>query len=189
MDKVPTVADLRARRIELTIATLRETLLGDDLDHYRVVVETLSDEFDVMEVALAAVKVAHEATGADDDQEIPEVQPRPDRGPRPDRPDRFGQTDRGERVFRGDRPRAGAGAGMTRLFIGAGRQAGVRPKDLVGAIANETSLSGRDIGAIEIADKFSLVEVPDAAVDEVIRAIKATTIKGKKTSIRRERER
>ena len=64
VEKVPTVADLRARRLELTRAALRESLLGDDLDRFRVVVETLTDEFDVMEVALAAVKLAHEAGGS-----------------------------------------------------------------------------------------------------------------------------
>ncbi|NJN97933.1 MAG: hypothetical protein HC875_29590, partial [Anaerolineales bacterium] len=45
--------------------------------------------------------------------------------------------------------------------------AGVRPQDLVGAIANETSVPGRDIGAIEIQDRFSLVEVPAGAADDV----------------------
>jgi ATP-dependent RNA helicase DeaD len=63
----------------------------------------------------------------------------------------------------------------------------VRPRDLVGAIANETSLSGRDIGAIEIADRFSLVEVPAAAANEVIAALKASSVKGKKVNVRRDR--
>ena len=56
VEKVPTVADLRARRLDLTRAALRETLLEDEpgLDRVRVVVETLTDEFDLMEVALAA---------------------------------------------------------------------------------------------------------------------------------------
>ena len=54
----------------------------------------------------------------------------------------------------------GIGAGATRLFVGAGRAAGIRPGDLVGAIANEAGLSGGDIGAIQIADGFSLVDVP-----------------------------
>ena len=63
VEKVPTVADLRARRLDLTRAALRESLLTDDgdLDRFRVVVETLTDEFDLVEVALAAVKLAHEA--------------------------------------------------------------------------------------------------------------------------------
>jgi ATP-dependent RNA helicase DeaD len=72
------------------------------------------------------------------------------------------------------------------VYVGGGRKAGIRPQDLVGAIANETSLSGRDIGAIELVDRFALVEVPDAAVDEVIKALRNTTIKGKKQTIRRE---
>jgi ATP-dependent RNA helicase DeaD len=76
---------------------------------------------------------------------------------------------------------------MTRLFVGVGRTGGVRPQDLVGAIAGESSLSGRDIGSIEITERFSLVEVPDAAAEEVIRALKGTTIKGKKPTVRRER--
>ena len=76
---------------------------------------------------------------------------------------------------------------MTRLYVGAGRAAGVRPQDLVGAIANESSLSGRDIGAIEIADRFSLVEVPEAAAEEVIAALRGSTIKGKRATVRRER--
>ena len=85
VQQVPTVADLRARRLDLTRAALRESLLGNDLDSFRVVVETLTDEFDLMEVALAAVKLAHEAGGAvDDDEEIPQVGFRQDKdGGRP----------------------------------------------------------------------------------------------------------
>jgi ATP-dependent RNA helicase DeaD len=77
---------------------------------------------------------------------------------------------------------------MSRLWIGAGRSAGIRPQDIVGAIAGETRLSGRDIGAIEIADRFTLVEVPESAADEVVAALKASTIKGKKATVRRAHE-
>ncbi len=65
----------------------------------------------------------------------------------------------------------------------------MRPQDLVGAIAGESALNGRDIGAIEIADRFSLVEVPEAAADTVIAALRGTTIKGKRPTIRRDRGR
>ena len=192
IEKVPTVADLRTRRMEMTRATLRESIIEGDLDRFRVVVETLADEFDVMEVALAAVKLAHESAGtAADEDEIPDVTPtgKPkdrDRGsgsgsgpagrPRPER-------------SQGNGPRDAklAAQGMTRLYVGAGRSTGIRPKDLVGAIAGESHLSGRDIGAIEIADRFSLVEVPEAAADAVIAAMGRTTLKGKKVTIRRER--
>ncbi|MGA5323858.1 DEAD/DEAH box helicase [Streptomyces seoulensis] len=183
LEKVPSVADLRARRLELTRAALHESLLEDeDLERFRVVVETLGDEFDVMDVALAAVKLAHESGGAAfDEEEIPELAPRDrDRGDR----GRGGDRDRGQR----GRPRGRTSPGMTRLFVGAGRSAGVRPQDLVGAIAGETRLSGRDIGAIEIADRFSLVEVPEEAADDVVRAMRGANVKGRRAQVRRERD-
>jgi ATP-dependent RNA helicase DeaD len=178
VEKVPTVADLRARRLELTRAALQESVLSDDLERFRVVVESLTDEFDLMEVALAAVKLAHESSPEADEEDIPEVATPTRRGRGTDvRPD--GRPD-------GRRGRAQS-AGMTRVYVGLGRSAGVRPQDLVGAITGETRLSGRDVGAIEIADRFSLVEVPEAAADEVIAALRGTTIKGKRPTARRER--
>jgi ATP-dependent RNA helicase DeaD len=180
VEKVPTVADLRARRLDLTRAALRESLLEDDLDRFRVVVETLTDEFDPMEVALAAVKLAHEAGGAvHDDEEIPQVTFRPDSGRRPDA--------RGGARGDGPRARRPADGPAARLFVGAGREAGIRPGDLVGAITGETGLTGRDIGAIEIHQRFALVEVPEGAADEVVRALKATMIKGRKATVRRDK--
>ena len=56
----------------------------------------------------------------------------------------------------------------------------------MGAITGESSLSGRQIGGIEITDRFSLVEVPAAAADEVITALRATMIKGRKATVRRD---
>jgi len=199
VERVPTVADLRARRLDLTRAALRESLLTDELDRFRVVVETLTDEFDLMEVALAAVKLAHEASGgSDDDEEIPEVTFRADRGERASgrRPDGQsagrGGRDGGRGESRGDgrgESRGGRSSGgrVARLFVGAGREAGIRPGDLVGAITGETGLSGRDVGSIEIHQRFALVEVPESAADEVVQALRATMIKGRKAPVRRDR--
>ena len=179
VEKVPTTADLRSRRLELTRAALEEAILEDDFENFRVVVETLTDKYDVMEVALAAVKLAHEASGVvPNDDEIPQITPAPDRESR-------GPKGAGSRP---PRPPRSAGAGMTRLFVGAGRSAGIRPQDRVGAIAGETRLSGRDIGAIESADRFTLVEVPESAADDVVTARRASTIKGKKATVRRAHE-
>ena len=96
--RVPTVADLRARRLERTRAAVRERILAGDLDDVRVVVESLAGEFDVMDVAAAAVKMAHAATGSEggDEEEIPEP-PRPTFRPTgPKRPFRPG----GRKPFR-----------------------------------------------------------------------------------------
>ena len=76
---------------------------------------------------------------------------------------------------------------MSRLFVSAGRRAGVRPGDLVGAITGEVGIESRSIGAIEINDGFSLVEVPEALADDVIDALRATKLRGLKVTVRRER--
>ncbi len=83
--------------------------------------------------------------------------------------------------------RGGFGSGVTRLFVGLGRSGGVRPADLVGAITHEAGLSGQDVGAIQIADGFSLVEVPEAAAEHVISSLRGKTLRNQPFTIRRER--
>jgi ATP-dependent RNA helicase DeaD len=196
IEKLPTVADLHARRLSMTRAALEEALAeegdGERLDRFRVVVEALADEHDVVEIALAAVKLAHDALGGEDDeQEIPDVTPKPqrERGP-------GGQGGKWERGRGGPGGGPGGPGGArgrgpsgptTRLYVALGRRAGIRPQDLVGAITGESDLTGRQIGAIEIQDRFSLVEVPVDAADRVVIALRGSTIKGKKANVRRER--
>ncbi|GAC1421969.1 MAG: DEAD/DEAH box helicase [Candidatus Velthaea sp.] len=174
MEIVPTVHDLRARRLELVRSSLEEALNGDGLEKYRGIVESLAADHDVLDVAAAAVKLADEADGsAKDEEDIPTVAliaPREPRTFAPSGP---------------PRPRA---TGVTRIFVGAGRQAGIQARDLVGAIANEAGVGSRDIGAINISDRFSLVEVPEQEADKVVRALRATTIRGKKPLVRRDRD-
>ena len=204
IESVPTVHDLRARRLELTRASLEEALVAGELDSYRVVVESLAEEYDVMDIAAAAVKLADTAerrrrvVGRGDSQRRDSA-PRRTSGPRVARPRREEQAGT-SRHARDDRPRArretaaqqgrraprATRATSRDVYIALGRKAGVRPGDLVGAIANEAGIDSRDIGAIEIADRFSLVEVPETATEEVIRALRATTIRGKRVMARRD---
>jgi|688.fasta_scaffold79735_2 ATP-dependent RNA helicase DeaD len=192
IEKVPTISDLRNRRMELTLGTLRETLLDDDLDRYRTIVESLTDEFDLFDVALAAVKLTHETTtGTEDEVEIPDVEIRRSKdrkSDRHDRDDRRGGHEKDGRDKKGKKSKdRSIGVDSTRLYFPIGRSSRIRPGDLVGAITGETGLAGKQIGSIEIAEKFSLVEVPEKSADDIIRAMKKTTIKGRKVVPRRER--
>ena len=177
---VPTVADLRAKRLDITRASIRERLLAGDLDRTRVVVESLATEFDIVDIAAAAVQIAHAAVAGDgDDREIPAVTTT-HHDPSATRPLK---SARGRLV-----PRDESNAGnMARLFVGAGRRAGIRPGDLVGAITGEAGIQSRAIGAIEIGDGFSLVDVPEEMVDDIIAALRATKIRGLKPTVKRDR--
>jgi ATP-dependent RNA helicase DeaD len=213
---VPTVADVRARRLDVTRASVRERLLAGDLDDVRVVVESLAEEFDVIEIAAAAVKLAHVAvsgeSGESEERDLPAAA-LPREGPRAARDERGHRDQRGPGRRTPRTPRAPQAAPdprsprvpraprdshsprdpraprtMARIFIGAGRNAGVRPADLVGAIANEAGISSRELGAIEIADRFSLVEVPEELAQNVIASMRKASVRGHKVQVRLDRE-
>jgi ATP-dependent RNA helicase DeaD len=193
---VPTIADLRARRLDLTRASLRERLVAGDFDDVRVVVESLAEEFDVVDIASAAVKIAHAASAGDgEERDLPPAAPYVEqrKGFQSSRVPGFRGSkvpaERGRAPHDARKPVRGRGAshGTTRLYIGAGRRAGVRPADLVGAIANEAGVPARALGAIEIADAFSLVEVPEEMADGIIAAMRRVMIRGNKAEVRRDR--
>jgi len=72
---------------------------------------------------------------------------------------------------------------MERLFIRAGRRDGVSAKDFVGAIANEANIPGRQIGAIDIYDKFSFVEVPKSEARRVQQALQRSGVRGRPVTV------
>jgi ATP-dependent RNA helicase DeaD len=185
IERVPTVADLRARQIEQTVSAVREALASDDLDDYNDVLNALAGDHNMRTIALAAVKLAHEAGGATvDEAEIPDFSHKVDRGPRPDRPDRGDRP--GQKGPRTSSPNhRGGTVGTGFIYVGLGRKGGIRPGDLVGLIANESNLSGREIGPIKITEQFSIVGVPEARVDDVIASLRGTLLKGKRPNARR----
>jgi ATP-dependent RNA helicase DeaD len=190
--RIPSIADVKARRVATLIAALREALVEDAFDGYRVAVQSLAEEHDALDIAAAALKIAAQATHGEGDDpgaqtgepSFARVESKPDRGhAKRDRPVERAASPGGQRP-----PKRRSNA-MTRLVITVGDSRGVRPKDLVGAIANEAGISSEAIGSIEIGEKSSTVEVAEGEADKVIRALGRTTIKGQRVTARRERER
>ncbi|MEP6766411.1 MAG: helicase-related protein, partial [Gemmatimonadaceae bacterium] len=210
---VPTVADLRARKLELTRASLREAVLAGELDSYRSVVESLSEEFHILDIAAAAVKLVEARDETDEPEDIPAAAAKSERGSRSSRTEGRGEV---RNEARGD-SRGGEASGdsrssrrssepvtsrgsvskkkrgsapewpVTTLWVGAGRKAKMRPGDLVGAIANEVGIDAGVIGSIQIADGYSTVEVPAEIAEDIIEALRNTTIKGRKVMVRKDR--
>jgi ATP-dependent RNA helicase DeaD len=179
---------------------------AESADLYRTIVERLMAEHDPVEVAIAAVRLAHEAAGrTGTEEEIPDVQARSERGrDRYERDDRSGQRgQRDERGPRGDRGPRGervghenravrnadgshhVEAGFVSLQFNLGRSAGLRPGDLVGAIANEANMRGSEIGAIKINDKSAFVQVPEQHAGKVLRSMDGAKIRNKSVRVRR----
>jgi ATP-dependent RNA helicase DeaD len=77
---------------------------------------------------------------------------------------------------------------MATIFIGAGSDAQIRPGDLVGAITGEARVAASDIGAIRVSRNHSLVQVQADRAESIIRALRNTTIKGRKVNVRPDRD-
>jgi ATP-dependent RNA helicase DeaD len=196
--RLPTLADLRARRLELVRASVREALVAGQLDGVRGIVESLADEFEPLDIAAAAIHLLQEASDRDGQASAPDApstpapsagKPRPERAERPDRAERARSDAPPSRPERPARPRereeSQPSGEFVRLFVSAGREAGVRPGDLVGAITAEAGVGGKTVGAIEIADRYSLVEVRSSEAERIMEALRRTALRGQRITVSR----
>ena len=104
-------------------------------------------------------------------------------------PEHDAPAPRGRRDDRGqggaERGRRGAPE-FVRLFVGGGKRMGMRPNDLVGAIANEADVNPRALGGIEIDELSSFVEVPAHEADHIIEVLRKATLRGRKVKVSRD---
>ena len=182
--RLPTPADVAMRRRENFREEVLEILDGGGLDPFLAIVEDLAATRDVAELAAAAFKMASERPpvrlrkAAKTSAVAAEPTPA-NNGPAEAAP-AYGAAQPFERPRR---PRAAprtasGGEGRARLFLRVGKRHGVRPADLVGAIANEAGIAGDDIGDIDLYDTFSFVEVPAGMAQQVLTALKTANIRG-----------
>lgn len=77
----------------------------------------------------------------------------------------------------------GAEEGMVRLFINIGKKDGIKPGDILGAVAGESGMPGKLVGAIDMFDKYTFVEVPREYGHEVLEGMKNAKIKGRSVNM------
>ena len=191
--RLPSLADVATRRREAAKASVASTIQAGELDGYLTLAGELGDEFDPVEVAAAALRLwdVARAAGAGEgvtlvgaqkaaEQEEAASRARSERDTR-----RLEQRAAREAAAEFEADGQAPEAGMARLLVASGRFDGLRPQDLVGAIANEAGIPGRAVGAIDIYDRFSFVEVPEADADRVVEALTHATIRGRQVGARR----
>lgn len=154
--KLPTFQDVFERQKEVITKRLVSTIEQGKLSHYLDIINDLAVDYDVSELASAALKLAFDFETPDD--EVLESEQYD-----------FGNT--------------GAEPGMVRLFMNIGRLDEIRPPDLVRIIAEEAGIPGRIIGAIRIYDKFTFVEVPMEEAEKVLYSLHRNIIKGKRVHV------
>ncbi len=195
----PRAREINLKRIARFKSQVLETLnSGGDMGVFKKMVEEVTAEsgqpLEIVAAALAKLARGEQPLLVSDLPKSSNFDSRGDRGDRPGRSDRD-RNDRGRGDFNSSRDgdyRDGArrrvsGAprpGMERYQIEVGRADGVRPSNIVGAIANEAGISGSDIGAIDIQGTVSTIDLPEGMPQEVFQMLQKTWVSGKQLRIK-----
>lgn len=152
---IPSLDDVTAIKVEKILENVNQIINNEDL---RDVIDMLEnhlneEDYTAMDIAAAFLKLS---MGNDEAMEEEKGMD-------------FGNT--------------GAEEGMVRLFINIGKKQGVRPGDILGAIAGESGMPGKLVGSIDMYDKYTFVEVPTDRAKEVLIAMDHAKIKGKMVNV------
>jgi len=193
--QLPSREDIADRRIGRFKELLTETIEAQDLDFFEELVVAYQAEHDVglSEIAGALAYLLQrerplvvEGGAAAEPETAPPSPPRERREGREDRrrPERPGPAEAAaERPRRERRP--AAEIPMERYRIEVGREHGVQPKNIVGAIANEAGIESRYIGRIEIHDTYSLLDLPEGMPKDIYKHLKNVWVCGRKLGLKR----
>ncbi len=210
--KVPTLTQIKETRLRRQADELLQVLMNEDLDAQRMFVQQLVGEGEWTAVDIAAAALAliqrNEAgedvgAGAEDlnpkffeerrpapgfgrDREIRQGPPRfeerraEDRRSNDRRPPMLGDRQQDDRPSRRERAPE---AGMVTCRMEVGRNQGLQPSDVVGAIANMTGLSRKIVGQIKLYDEYSMVDIVQEHVPAVVEKLFRCKLKQRQTKI------
>ncbi|MCC2957232.1 DEAD/DEAH box helicase [Massilia sp. IC2-477] len=188
--QLPTVKAVNEVRIARFKEQIAATLAEGGLEVFRSLVEEYEREQNVPAVDIAAA-LAKLARGDQplllekpDREAKPEFAPR-EQGTWEDRPARP-QREAREPAFKKERVMRAPEPGMATFRIEVGHQHGVKPGNIVGAIANEADMPAKYMGRIEIYDDYSTIDLPDDMTPELIDHLKTVWVAGQQLNMTRD---
>jgi len=194
-EKVPSAEQVEAKRTNQFVDTLRETLEKGEYQHHDDIIDQLLEQgHAATDIASALIDIlgretAREAVPIREEREEMEPRRRP-----------HSRTEPGQRSYRDSAPRdltphaarrrqrdpaspISHEAGMTRLVMNVGKASRIGPGDVVGVIAGLARVARENIGAIELLDQQTFVDVADDSVHVVLKKLKGISFKGHKLTI------
>ena len=155
--QLPTTANVIERQREMIVSKMQSVLDQSNYHDYMPIAASLLKEYDAEDVVAAALKLMQEGNKA------LEASP--------------------EDILAKDLSNTGGRPGMVRLFMNIGRSQKVTVQDIVRTIAIEADIPAKEVGLINIYDKFTFVEVPEDMAEKVLGVMHKNTIKGYKINV------
>ncbi len=159
---IPTLMDVTGRRVEAVTEEIIKIVKTKDIHPMLNEVETLVNNEDITAMELCA-GLLYKMVYAQN-EEIEEVKSY----------DKYEKKNKTKDKNRKD---------MTRLFINVGRKDKIKSGDLLGAIAGEADVAGNKIGAIDIYDNYSFVDVPKDKASHIVKVMNKVKIRGKSIKV------
>lgn len=192
---VPTAKDINAMRVKRFTQSITDITAEKDLSLFKDMINAYAQEtgkpLEMIAAALAEMAqqgrpfLMRDQPGAKRSSASDRGDGSYDRNDRnDDRGDRF--SDRGDDSSRSARPPRQLGppeAGMVRYRIDVGWQDGVKPGNIVGAVANEAGIEGQYIGPISINDQFSTIDLPEGMPADIYQKLRKTWVSGKRLNL------
>ncbi|WP_415894791.1 DEAD/DEAH box helicase [Neptuniibacter sp. PT34_22] len=180
--QLPSTDDINEKRVQRFVDRITQTIDSQDLDFFKNLLTEYQQEHDADPLIIASA-LAHLLQG-----ETPLLMKEQERPPRRERGDRD-RDDRGKRPPRGMSTKAKQlkdhpDVEMQRYLISVGHDHGVAPKNIVGAIANEADLDANFIGAIEIYDDCSTVDLPTGMPKSVVQQLRKAVVCGQRLNLK-----
>jgi ATP-dependent RNA helicase DeaD len=192
--ELPNIEAIGKARIERTRTNIADVVANKDIKAMREIVEQMAEQSELSMTDLAAAllfesQLKQPLQPKEDPKPRRETRDRSDRNDRNDRSNRNDRNDRGARDSRGGRnerggERAPRKAKVNRTDVDwqtyrleVGKEHGAKPGDIVGAIANEISLDSSYIGAINLHEKHSFVQLPKGMPEKSFKQLKNVRIR------------
>lgn len=214
--QLPTVADVNEKRVARFMQRITDTLAAGESGAFQPLIEQYEREHNVPAIEIAAAlaslvqgkkplllpadrerEPSRERDLEPAERERPHREARPERAARSVRPEhsaRHERSDRAPRNERGDEPPRRSAAPrladeeMETYRIEVGHVHGVKPSNIVGAIANEAGLEGGHIGRVDIRDDHSFVDLPQGMPKEIFKHLQKVRVAGQQLQIGRARK-
>ncbi|HEX5340786.1 MAG TPA: DEAD/DEAH box helicase [Gammaproteobacteria bacterium] len=179
---LPSTEIINDQRIARFHQKISDTLAAGALELYQELVEAYQQQHEIPAIEIAAA-LARLAQG-DTPLLLENIVEQPERAVRNPHPERRAPfADAGSR--KPVRPDQGPEPGMVRYRLEVGHAHGVKPGNIVGAIANEAGLDSQHIGRINIFDDYSSVDLPDGMPKAIFNELRKTRVAGRPLNLSR----
>ncbi len=178
--QIPTSTEVQASKTNDFVQEIDSIINGGDMHEYMAILNEFDTVHTIEEICAALIKRTLQLEGGNEHDEDINYSFKDSRRGNDSQRDTRGR--RGDGDQRPRKPRR-SDKDMVRMFLNVGVKDHLKPKHIMGAIAGECGIRGKEIGAIDMMDNFTFVDVHQDVAKKVLKKMNGNKINNKKVNI------